>query len=412
MINSNLAGNNFGENTRRFAGEQPNQTDEVEGLGSKLHSLLESALNGQISRSPTRSLPQTQQLVTGNPEMLLSDSAHSISPLVGGMDSQSGSEMAGSGASLSEQLREFESVFERVAASTGSSHLQNQPDPWPELAHPDDGSYMGVGPVEFLAPSSTFSESMDVSEASPTSPNSAEGPPSAHPDESGSGAAGSTDGKGGAPLMQLLTVASAARQALADEEKENENAVHSPPVSTEIKIEPVAEEGANDEADENKEDHDERSSDNQQIPSQLATRAATRVVVLPAVLTGSIVVSTAETGQQPVISSTSTTASPSVSTAVKSEPSTKNTRNKIGNKSSPVVSPGVSGGSSPSKTTATATATTTSSASPAAAKAPQKAHDDEHTVLRVQAILEEYKEQLRNSPDLQNKPAPRRYYTK
>jgi hypothetical protein len=26
----------------------------------------------------------------------------------------------------------------------------------------------------------------------------------------------------------------------------------------------------------------------------------------------------------------------------------------------------------------------------------------------VQAILEEYKEQLRNSPDLQNKPAPRR----
>ena len=37
--------------------------------------------------------------MTGNAEMLLSDSAHSIS-LVGGMDSQSGSEMAGSGGNL------------------------------------------------------------------------------------------------------------------------------------------------------------------------------------------------------------------------------------------------------------------------------------------------------------------------
>lgn len=366
--------------------------------------------------------------MTGNSEMLLSDSAHSISPLVGGMDSQSGSDMAGSVESLSEQLREFESVFEQVSANTASSHLQNQPDPWPELAHPDDVSYLGVGP-EFLAPSSTFSESMDVSESSPTSPHSAEGPSSSQPDDGGSTGAASaqTNGKG-EPLMQLLTVVSAARQALVDEEKENENAVQSPPSSAEIKVEPMMEEMVSDDVDESTKDD---TTDNPlAVNAQLAVTArtattATRVVVLPAVLTGSIVVSTAETGQQSVISTSSSATPPAVSAVVKTEPSSKTSRNKVVvTKSSPVVSPAVSGNSSPSKApatsaalaTPTATATTsnsnstsTSSASPAAAKAPQKAHDDEHTVLRVQAILEEYKEQLRNSPDLQNKPAPRRY---
>ncbi len=351
--------------------------------------------------------------MTGNPEMLLSDSAHSISPLVGGMDSQSGSEMAGSGGSLSEQLREFEFVLERVA-TTGGSHLQSQPDPgWPDLANPDDGSYMGVGPVEFLAPSSTFSESMDVSEASPASPNSAEGPSSSQPDEGGSGALANAPENGkGAPLMQLLTVVSAARQALVEEEKENENAVQSPAASAEIKVEPANEEMINDDMVDNKDDQEGTMSDNQHVPDQLTTptRTATRVVVLPAVLTGSIVVSTADTGQQSVISSTSSSATPpTVSTAIKTEQSPKSSRNKIGQKStSPVVSPGASGNSSPSKTASSAASAATSSASPAANKAPQKAHDDEHTVLRVQAILEEYKEQLRNSPDLQNKPAPRR----
>ena len=387
---TNLGGNNFGDSSRRFSGE-PN-TDE-EGLGSKLQSLLESALNGQINRSPTRGLAQAQQqLVTGNPEMLLSDSTHSISPLVGGgMDSQSGSEMAGSGgSSYVEQLREFESVFERVA-NTGSSHLQTQPDPWTELAHPDVGSYIGEATVEFLAPSSTFSESMDVSEASPiSSPISAEGPLSSQPDEAGSAKA-PDDGKG-APLMQLLTVASAARQALEEEEKEN--TAQSPVASVEIKVEPVAEEAIEDNTEES-------APDNQLV--QLST--PTRVVVLPAVIAGTVVVSVAS--EQSVISSTSAT---SPLTAVKPEPSPKSSgRSKPGQKaSSPVVSPGASGNSSPSKAASSASATT-SSASPAAAnKAPQKAHDDESTVLRVQQILEEYKEQLRNSPDLQNKPAPRR----
>ncbi|XP_046636432.1 mucin-17-like isoform X4 [Daphnia pulicaria] len=403
MINSNLGGSSFGDSSRRFAGEQHNPSDE-EGLGSKLHSLLESALNGQISRSPTRGLPQTQQLVTGNPEMLLSDSAHSISPLVGGMDSQSGSDMAGSGGSLSEQLREFESVFERVAASTGGSHLQNQPDPWSDLAHPDDGSYMGVGPVEFLAPSSTFSESMDVSEASPTSPNSADGPLSSQPDDGGSATAVPTNGKA-APLMQLLTVASAARQALEDEEKENETTAQSPVASVEVKVEPIMEEIISDETDENNVNQDGKLTENQtHLPVLFPT---TRVVSLSTVFSGSIVVSTTEAGQSSVTSSTRSITPTTIS--VKTEASGKNHRNKTVQKSSPVVSPTASGNTTPSKTTPVAsTSATASSASPAANKAPQKAHDDEHTVLRVQAILEEYKEQLRNSPDLQNKPAPRR----
>ncbi|KAI9563042.1 hypothetical protein GHT06_010499 [Daphnia sinensis] len=403
MINSGLGGNNFGDNSRRFVEESHNQSED-EGLGSKLHSLLESALNGQISRSPTRGLPQTQQLVTGNPEMLLSDSAPSISPLVGGMDSQSGSDMAGSGGSLSEQLREFESVFERVAASTGSSHLQNQPDPWSELANPDDGSYMGVGPVEFLAPSSTFSESMDVSEASPTSPNSADGPLSCQPEDGVSVTAVPVNGKG-APLMQLLTVASAARQALEDEEKENEITTPSPIACLEIKVEPTVEEMVNDETGDNKDRQDqEKVNDNQHISVLFPT---SRVVSLSTVFSGSIMVNTTEASQPPATPLPRSTTPPIGS--IKPEAPPKNNRNKNFPKSSPVVSPSASGNTTPNKATPVATTSAaTSSASPAANKAPQKAHDDEHTVLRVQAILEEYKEQLRNSPDLQNKPAPRR----
>ncbi|XP_059353017.1 mucin-5AC-like [Daphnia carinata] len=404
MINSGLGGNSFGDSSRRFVEESHNQSEE-EGLGSKLHSLLESALNGQISRSPTRGLPQTQQLVTGNPEMLLSDSAPSISPLVGGMDSQSGSDMAGSGGSLSEQLREFESVFERVAASTGGSHLQNQPDPWSELANPDDGSYMGVGPVEFLAPSSTFSESMDVSEASPTSPNSADGHLSCPPEDGGSVSAVPVNGKG-APLMQLLTVASAARQALEDEEKENEITSPSPIACLEVKVEPTVEDVVNDETADKKERQDQDKLNDGQHISVLFP--ASRVVSLSTVFTGSIMVNTTEASQPPATPLPRSTTPPTTG-SIKPEAPPKNNRNKSFPKSSPVVSPSASGNTTPNKATPVATTSTAaSSASPAANKAPQKAHDDEHTVLRVQAILEEYKEQLRNSPDLQNKPAPRR----
>ncbi|KAF5294237.1 hypothetical protein FQA39_LY13485 [Lamprigera yunnana] len=59
-----------------------------------------------------------------------------------------------------------------------------------------------------------------------------------------------------------------------------------------------------------------------------------------------------------------------------------------------------------SKTTKSAT-THTTKASPIP-KPQQKPQEDEHTTQRIFDILAEYAEQLRNSPDLNNKPAPRR----
>lgn len=41
-------------------------------------------------------------------------------------------------------------------------------------------------------------------------------------------------------------------------------------------------------------------------------------------------------------------------------------------------------------------------------KSPQKTHEDEETVQRIHNILAGYAEQIRNSPDLKNKPAPRK----
>ncbi|XP_047355373.1 serine-rich adhesin for platelets-like isoform X1 [Vespa velutina] len=61
---------------------------------------------------------------------------------------------------------------------------------------------------------------------------------------------------------------------------------------------------------------------------------------------------------------------------------------------------------SSSKTVKTS-ATNTSKASPIP-KPQQKPQEDEQTAQRIYAILDEYAEQLRNSPDLNNKPAPRR----
>lgn len=46
--------------------------------------------------------------------------------------------------------------------------------------------------------------------------------------------------------------------------------------------------------------------------------------------------------------------------------------------------------------------------SPSIPKPQQKPQEDEHTTQRIFDILAEYAEQLRNSPDLNNKPAPRR----
>lgn len=57
--------------------------------------------------------------------------------------------------------------------------------------------------------------------------------------------------------------------------------------------------------------------------------------------------------------------------------------------------------------TVKSSATNTSKASPIP-KPQQKPQEDEQTAQRIYAILDEYAEQLRNSPDLNNKPAPRR----
>lgn len=57
--------------------------------------------------------------------------------------------------------------------------------------------------------------------------------------------------------------------------------------------------------------------------------------------------------------------------------------------------------------TVKSTTTHTSKASPIP-KPQQKPQEDEHTTQRIFDILAEYAEQLRNSPDLNNKPAPRR----
>ena len=402
-----LAGNSFAESSRRFGVEAPNPPAEDEGLGSKLQSLLESALNGQISRSPTRNLSAQ---VTGNAELLLSDSANSISPLVG-LDPQSAAENIGHSASnvlLSEQLREFESVFERVA---NTSHLQiNQQDPWTELTNQDDGSYM-VGPVEYLAPPSSFSESIDVSDGSPhsrqtTSPISEGHLTSSRAEES--------TAESEAPLMQLLTVASAARQALEDEEKVNgpmtSPAVCEVPDIQSIQPEAVAE-GVVEVAEVADEVMEQLSSSPADISSLNVSAndkpsTPTRIAVPCSVASASV----AGNGDnsQPAFSTSSSSsnnnnnnnsAAVTTTTATTSKfEGSKAGRSRPSNKNSPVVSPAASGSCSPSKASAVAPP-----------KAPQKAHDDEHTVSRVNAILEEYKEQLRNSPDLQNKPAPRRY---
>nr|CAD7460323.1 unnamed protein product [Timema tahoe] len=63
--------------------------------------------------------------------------------------------------------------------------------------------------------------------------------------------------------------------------------------------------------------------------------------------------------------------------------------------------------SSKSKSGKTSTSTATSRPSPVP-RPQQKPQEDEQTAQRIYAILDEYAEQLRNSPDLKNKPAPRR----
>ena len=63
------------------------------------------------------------------------------------------------------------------------------------------------------------------------------------------------------------------------------------------------------------------------------------------------------------------------------------------------------------QTSVSASASPTSTQQSSAAgfvKPPPKPAEDPDTLKRIQQILDDYNEQIRNSPDLQNRPAPRR----
>lgn len=464
-----------------------NPPAEDEGLGSKLQSLLESALNGQISRSPTRGLlsgshlhnpqhhmhhlqhaPPGSSLVS-NPALLSDSSAHN-SPLGDGQ--AAGGPSASSGSSLLElELREFESVFQRVASTSGSSNNNNSssatstghPPPWTDLHHHHhhdhdphhDHDHVSAVPVEFPAPLSASGFSGAEESPSPSTPAEPP-PPQMQPDRPTSSSRSSdeamlsgstTAAEAQAPplMQQLLTVASAARQAL--EEEEGKTAV---PVSEQSSMNGTTTVVKEEPADDSSSTAGLPQVAAVLIPSPPATtalpllqqqQACGRVLVqLP---TATVVVvsappSTAEPAQlshpqQSISVTTNLTKATTTTTSTTTAVTARSGRSSKTPAVSPASAPGIaatsasatsasttststapvavsssSGNSSPSKTSTVAANSAAGTNAAASNKAPQKAHDDEHTVLRVQAILEEYKEQLRNSPDLQNKPAPRR----
>ena len=330
--------------------------------------------------------------------------------------SEPGSEMSVASAQnvlLSEQLREFESIFERVA---GSSHFKDHDDSlilpdrsslrsWGDdglfladrthkdhqegsmsRSWPDEGSFL-TGTVEYLVdPPSNFSSApIEADESTSRDADAGGGAVTEDDDQDDDGSlptpatpktVPAEQQPPEAPLMQLLTVASAARLALEDEEKENGLRPESPGAEPAIPA-PADSSDAADPPATSMSIKEELLEDAPEAPGQVKV-----------------------------------TPTPSAA-SVKTEGSKRKA-----SKNSPAVSPGPStaGGSptkaapvaAPAPTGAAAAAAAAGVAAAGAAKAPTKAHDDEITVLRVNAILEEYREQLRNSPDLQNKPAPRR----
>ncbi len=70
----------------------------------------------------------------------------------------------------------------------------------------------------------------------------------------------------------------------------------------------------------------------------------------------------------------------------------------------------VSANSSPTQSATSAAASAAAAAAVASSfvKPPPKPQEDPDTLKRIQQILDDYNEQIRNSPDLQNRPAPRR----
>lgn len=140
--------------------------------------------------------------------------------------------------------------------------------------------------------------------------------------------------------------------------------------------------------------------------TQASAVRTTSIVPVSAVAGGSV------TGKMssPVVVVTSNcqpVASPALSVTSQSSSSPCVTPAPSATSTSSGKSPPKSSKSSKSKSVKSGTATTTSKASPVP-KPQQKPQEDEQTAQRIYAILDEYAEQLRNSPDLNNKPAPRR----
>lgn len=140
--------------------------------------------------------------------------------------------------------------------------------------------------------------------------------------------------------------------------------------------------------------------------TQASTVRTTSIVPVSAVAGGSV------TGKMPspvvvVTSNCQPVASPALSVTSQSSSSPCVTPAPSATSTSSGKSPPKTSKSSKSKSVKSGTATTTSKASPVP-KPQQKPQEDEQTAQRIYAILDEYAEQLRNSPDLNNKPAPRR----
>lgn len=140
--------------------------------------------------------------------------------------------------------------------------------------------------------------------------------------------------------------------------------------------------------------------------TQASTVRATSIVSASSVA-GGIVTGKISSPVVVVTSNCQPAASPALSVTSQSSSSPCVTPAPTAASASSGKSPPKSSKTSKSKSVKSGTTTTTSKASPVP-KPQQKPQEDEQTAQRIYAILDEYAEQLRNSPDLNNKPAPRR----
>ena len=104
--------------------------------------------------------------------------------------------------------------------------------------------------------------------------------------------------------------------------------------------------------------------------------------------------------------STSAPNSPVKTTSVKLQ-SQQPPTTPTGTGSLPLQTGSLSASTSPTSTQQNAAAAVAAAAA-GFVKPPPKPAEDPDTLKRIQQILDDYNEQIRNSPDLQNRPAPRR----